>query len=67
MGPIYLCKHEIIGGQMKQFDLIKFWDKMNNIDTQLKLHRQEHKHLLYFLISISSIGLLLIAPNSPIF
>ncbi len=52
---------------MKQFDLIKFWDKMNNIDTQLKLHRQEHKHLLYFLISISSIGLLLIAPNSPIF
>lgn len=52
---------------MKDFDLLKFWDKMNNIDTQLKLHSQEHKHLLYLLISISTVGLIVFAPISPIF
>lgn len=52
---------------MKQIDMFKFWDKMNNIDTQLKLHRQEHKQLLLFLISISSFGLIIFAPFSPIF
>lgn len=51
---------------MKNFDLLKLWDKMNSIDTQLKLHRQEHKHLLYFLISISSVGLFMFVPFSPI-
>lgn len=57
----------ISGGRMKDFDLLKFWDKMNNIDTQMKLHRQEHKHLLYLLISISTVGLIVLAPISPIF
>ncbi|MBI9032716.1 hypothetical protein JEZ13_12035 [bacterium] len=52
---------------MKNLDLLKLWDKMNNIDTQLKLHRQEHKHLLYYLISITSVGFIVFSPLSPIF
>lgn len=51
---------------MKNFDLLKFWDKMNNIDTQLQLHHQEHKYLLYVLISISIVGLITFSPISQI-
>lgn len=48
---------------MKNLDLLKLWDKMNNIDTKLKLHRQEHKHLLYLLISIFTLSAIFLAPT----
>ncbi len=47
---------------MKKNQLLEIFDKINNISQQLELHKQEHRYLIYYLMSISGLGTIILAP-----
>lgn len=51
---------------MDDIDLLKLYEKMNSIELELKLHRQEHKYMRYWLISLFCLGILIFTPVSAI-
>lgn len=48
--------------KMKKNQLLEIFDKINNISQQLELHKQEHRYLIYYLMSISGLGTIILAP-----
>ncbi|MFA7056706.1 MAG: hypothetical protein WC155_03980 [Candidatus Cloacimonadales bacterium] len=51
---------------MNDIDLLKLYEKMNSIELEFKLHRQEHKYMRYWLISLFCLGVLISTPASAI-